>query len=120
MMQVESPYRAPRNGSVIAADGADVALVTASVVDAAGNVVPSGAGAGVNVTFSVASGPGVVLGTSAGDPADHVGAHSPTRPAFHGVVRAIVASAAPGATGVVLVSASAPGLSSATVELLAA
>ena len=83
-------------------------------------MVPSGPGASAIVTFSVSSGPGTILGTSSGDPADHVGAHSPARPAFHGRLRAVVASSARGAAGVILVTASAPGLRTATVAIVAA
>jgi beta-galactosidase len=55
---VESPYRAPRNGSVIAADGADAALLGVSVLDAAGRLCPQAA---LNVTFTV-QGPAAVYG----------------------------------------------------------
>ena len=68
------------------ANGVDVAFLHASVVDAAGRLVPSAAH---NVTFSV-SGPGAVVGTGNGDPASHVPDHAATRPAYHGKVLGIV------------------------------
>lgn len=113
---VESPYAAPRNGSVIAADGADVALIGLSIVDAAGVVCPRGA---VNISLSIA-GPGVVYGVANGNPADHSPVkNAPWRLSFHGLARAIIASSAPGATGTIVVSASAAGLQPATVALVA-
>jgi beta-galactosidase len=110
---VEGGYLPPRNASVIAAAGGDVALLGVQVLDAAGLPVPVGA---ANVSFTVA-GPGAVVGVHNGDPADH----SPTRAAwrltFHGKARAILAST--GAQGELTVTASAPGLAPASVQLLA-
>jgi beta-galactosidase len=113
---VESPYLAPRNGSVIAADGADVALIGVEVVDAAGVVCPRGA---ANISFSIA-GPGVVYGVANGDNSDHSPAKAAWRLSFHGLARAIIASSAPGATGTIAVTAIADGLQPAVVFLSAA
>jgi len=107
---VESPYRA-RNGSRIAADGADAALLGVEVLDAAGTVVPAGA---LNVSFAVA-GPAAVYGVANGDPADHSPAKASWRMTFHGRARAIVAST--GAPGAVAVTVSAPGLPPAVVGI---
>lgn len=115
---VESPFLPPRNGSVIAADGADVALVGVEVLDAAGVVCAGGAGA-VNVTFTVA-GPGRVYGVANGDPADHSPPKAPWRLSFGGRARAIIASAAAGATGDIVVTAAAPGVRPAAVTIVAA
>jgi len=112
---VESPYLPPRNGSEIAADGADVALIGVEVVDDAGVVVPGGA---ANVSFLVA-GPAVVYGVANGDPSDHSPPKADWRLTFHGRARAIVASAAPGAAGAITITANAPGLRPATVHLVA-
>jgi beta-galactosidase len=112
---VESPYQPPRNGSVIAADGADVALIGVEVLDAAGVVCPAGA---VNISFTVA-GPGAVYGVANGDPADHGPPKAAWRLSFHGRARAIINSAAPGAVGTIEVTASALGLLPATVALSA-
>ena len=112
---VESPYLPPRNGSELAADGADAALIGVEVVDSAGVVVPAGA---ANVTFSIA-GPATVFGVANGDPSDHSPPKAAWRLTFHGRARAIVASAAPGAAGAIAVTAAAPGLLPATVHLVA-
>jgi len=106
------------NGRPYAADGRDVALVRCAVVDAAGRVVP---GASNKVTFAV-SGPGAVYGVGNGDPAnltpDKVGQKDLPYggvwaiPAFMGLVRAIVQTAA-GEPGTVTVHATAPGLRAA-------
>jgi hypothetical protein len=114
LFRVESPYLPPRNGSVIAADGADVAVLTVTVVDAAGTACPRGA---LNVSFSVA-GPAEVFGVANGDPTDH----SPVkftawRLTYHGRARVLVASA--GGAGAIFVTASAPGLPPVTVGLVA-
>lgn len=104
----------------LAADGADVVLVTAAVVDAAGAVVP---GASNLLTFTV-TGPGVVYGLANGDPSDHtpdkVGDPALpfggvwARPAFMGLARAIVQSVA-GSPGSIQLAATSPGLTTGTV-----
>jgi beta-galactosidase len=111
---VEDAYRAPRNGSVIAADGADVALLGVAVEDAAGRRVPVGA---VNVTFSIA-GPAAIYGVGNGDPADHAPVKfAASRRTFHGLARVIVQST--GAPGGIVVTATAPGVLQATAALVA-
>lgn len=112
---VESPYAPPRNGSIIAADGADVALIGVEVLDASGNVCPQGA---VNISFSIA-GPGSVYGVSNGDPTDHAPVKASWRRSYHGRVRAIIASVMPAATGDIDVTMSADGLAPATVRIIA-
>ncbi len=56
----------------------DVALLRATVVDAAGVLCSSCTN---NVTFTVTSGPGLVWGTGNGDPSNHDPNHASTRPA---------------------------------------
>ena len=98
-----------------AADGGDVALLRAEVVDAQGAVVPWAAHA---ITFTV-EGEGDVYGVGNGDPADHV-PDKVGRPdlnfggvwwkkAFHGLARAFVQTRA-GAAGSIKVTAAAEGL----------
>jgi hypothetical protein len=108
------------HGRPFVADGKDVALVTASVVDAAGKVVPDA----VSVTFSV-SGPGEVYGVGNGDPAnltpDKVGQKDLPYggiwviPTYSGLVRAIVSSVAD-RPGEVVVHATAAGLQAGEVS----
>ncbi|KAF3798026.1 hypothetical protein GCG54_00003929 [Colletotrichum gloeosporioides] len=71
----------------IAVDGEDVSFVTVEVVDSDGNVVPL-----VNdrISGSVTSGPGKVVATENGHPADFTEFTSQDRKAFHGVLLAIV------------------------------
>ena len=99
------------------ADGADVAIFTVEVVDAAGVVVPD---ACVPLTFTT-SGPGSVYGVGNGDPADHtpdkVGLPDLPyggvwkRNAFMGLARAIVQTArVPKAGGVVTLTVESEGL----------
>jgi hypothetical protein len=64
-----------------------VRVTQVAVVDASGAVVPTASDV---VTFSV-SGPGMLVGTSNGDPASLVNNQSPARPTFHGLVLGVVA-----------------------------
>jgi len=112
---VESAYVA-RNGSEIAADGADVALLGVEVLDAAGVRVPR---TPLLVSFALA-GPARMYGLANGDPADHAPAKGAlARATYNGLARAIVASAAPGAAGLITVTVSAPGVAPDTVWLVA-
>jgi beta-galactosidase len=58
----------PEKGAALAATGRDVALVSVSVVDDKGRVVPTATGA--NVTFAL-EGPGRIVGLGNGDPNSH-------------------------------------------------
>lgn len=117
-LSVDAPYNGGRNGSQIAADGQDVALLRVELLDNAGVVVPN---ADVNVTFSV-SGPGTIVGVANGDPADHSPDKASWRRTFHGLARVIVGSARvepqPSTVDIVVV-AQAPGLSSSRIVLVA-
>ncbi|MGH7581898.1 MAG: beta-galactosidase GalA [Gemmatimonadales bacterium] len=70
----------------IAGDGEDVAVIDASVVDAAGRVVPT---AGDAITFSV-TGNGRLIGVGNGDPSSHEPDHAGVRSAFNGLCCAII------------------------------
>ena len=114
LLTVESPYRAPRNGSIIAADGSDAAILTVTAVDANGFRVPTAA---LNVSFTV-RGPAAVYGVINGDPADL----SPVkgvawRFTYHGLARLIISST--GGNGPILVTATSDGVSQATASLIA-
>ena len=106
--------------SLFRADGLDVALVTATVLDQDGHVVRKGVnndGLGVEVTFHV-SGSGVLLGTGNGDPSDHTREGllgSPTRRTWNGNVRAVVRSSQ--IAGEVVIQATAPGVQSASLTI---
>ncbi|MDE1148012.1 MAG: beta-galactosidase GalA [Azospirillaceae bacterium] len=95
----------------LAADGDDVAVLTVSVVDAKGNLVPEAADL---VTFAIEGG-AQLLGVGNGDPTSLEPDHATYRKAFKGLCGAIV-QAGPQA-GKVRVTAKAEGLKAATVEL---
>lgn len=98
-------------GTSLVSGCADVALVQVEVIDSRGALVPV---ASNTVTFSV-SGPGSIAGTGNGDPSSHVKDTSPTRPAFHGLVLAVIAGGS--TAGNVVVSASSPGFQSVSVTI---
>ena len=86
-LSVDSPSPASGTGAALYLDGADAALVRATIVDAAGNVCED---ATDSVTFAVLSGPGAVTGTGNGDPSNHEPNHAASRAAYPGLVRAVV------------------------------
>jgi beta-galactosidase len=97
----------------IAADGRDLAMLTARVVDKAGRIVPD-----ANEAITIQPARGLrLLGTGNGDPNSTVPDHAATRPAFHGLMQAIVQS--DGTAGPIRVAAGAPGLSGDAITLLA-
>ena len=89
----------------IAADGRDLAFVTARVTDSAGGTAPRASNA---VRFTV-TGPGELVATDNGDPTSFVAFPSAIRPAFNGLALAIV-RARPGSKGQITVRAEAEGL----------
>ncbi|KAK7757116.1 hypothetical protein SLS62_000663 [Diatrype stigma] len=98
----------------LAADGRDLAFVTVAVVDADGNPVP---GASDSITFSI-EGPGEIIATDNGDPADFVEFPSLTRDAFSGLALAVVRTRAD-QIGLITVSVAAEGLEGTTIMLQA-
>ncbi|KAH8162501.1 hypothetical protein CIB48_g5767 [Xylaria polymorpha] len=96
----------------IAGDGNDLSFITVAVVDSNGDVVPQ---ASNNVAFSV-TGPGKIVSTDNGNPADFTVFPSPSRKAFSGLVLAIVRPDA-GASGDIVVSATSSGLPNTSVTL---
>ena len=88
VLSVDSPSPLTGTGGALFLDGADAALVRASVVDAQGVLCEDASS--VRVAFTVASGPGAVWGTGNGDPANQEPNHAPSRLAYHGLVRAVV------------------------------
>lgn len=87
VLSLDAPSPRTGTGSRLYLDGADVALVRASVVDANGNVVHNSSS---NITFVVEEGPGRIAGVGNGDPADHNPNHASWKTAYHGLARAIV------------------------------
>jgi beta-galactosidase len=98
----------------ISGDGFDLSYITVTVVD--GKVVKAPR-ADNAITFSV-TGPGQIVSTDNGDPTDMTVFPSLTRKAFNGLALAIVRTKA-GASGEIIVSASAGGLAGGKVTLRA-
>ena len=111
----------PMGTTPLAADGADVAMVSVAVVDAAGVLVP---GARNLLTYTVSKGPGIIFGLANGDPSDHtpdkVGRPDLpyggvwARTAFMGRARAIVQTVRD-TPGDITLSVAADGLPTATI-----
>ena len=96
----------------ISNDGLDLSFVTVEVVDENGQVVPTAAD---EIHFS-ADGPGEIVATDNGDPADMIPFPTSTRKALSGLALAIV-RAEEGGKGSVTITAEAAGLESASVEI---
>ncbi len=97
--------------SAISADGEDVCVISATIADAQGRMVPT---ANHLVAFTV-SGPGVLIGVGNGDPRSHEPDKASSRSAFNGLCAAIVqASKTPGE---IAIAATSPGLQSGTVTV---
>jgi len=94
----------------LAPDWDDVVYVTASVVDDNGVLVP---GADPLVAFRT-TGPGVIAAVDSADNASHEPFHASERHAFQGQCLAIVKASG---AGRIAVTASAPGLAAATVNI---
>ena len=93
------------------ADGEDVILVTVSVLDSMGRVVPY---ADNRITFT-ANGAATVAGVGNGDASDHDPDRAANRKAFHGLCLAVAQAKERG--GKITFTATAPGLKSATITL---
>jgi beta-galactosidase len=100
----------------IAADGADLSVISVEIVDARGRTVPTACN---QVSFNL-SGPGRLIGMGNGDPT----CHEPDKPAsptegvrstFNGLCMAIVQSLK--TAGKIVVRASSPGLESCSLEI---
>jgi hypothetical protein len=87
LLTLDVPSAATGTGSAVYLDGEDVALVRATIVDAAGAVVHDSS---LNVTFAVTAGPAIVAGVGNGDPANQEPNRAASRSAYHGLVRGIV------------------------------
>ena len=103
--------KADRN--TITPNGSDLSFITVRVADKNGLTVPD---AGNKIIFSV-EGPGEIVGTDNGDPANMVSFASKEREAFSGLALVIVRSQK-GKPGTVKLSVSSAGLKSATVTIV--
>lgn len=98
--------------TVIAADGNDLSFITVSITDKNGLLVPV---ANNNISFSI-EGAGEIVATDNGDPANLVSFVSKEREAYFGLVLVIVRSKT-GVPGVMKLKATAPGLTTAVIEI---
>lgn len=98
----------------IKADGSDLAFITVQVTDRKGRIVPHSDNL---ISFTVI-GPGEIIATDNGDPADMTSFAAHTRKAFDGMVLVIVRPEA-GKGGIIKVSACSPGLRNSRVKVTA-
>jgi beta-galactosidase len=104
--------RAAADREIINADGKDLAFITVRVTDATGTMVPR---SNNSIEFSI-EGPGEIVATDNGDPANMVSFSSNTREAFNGLCLAIV-RAIPGKTGTIRITIKSGSLKSTTVSV---
>jgi beta-galactosidase len=97
--------------TTLAANGADISLISVKVVDAQGRTVPVATNA---VTFSV-TGPGQLLGVGNGDPSSHEPDKGEQRSAFNGLCLAIIQSSC--RQGAITVQAESRGIKSAAATI---
>jgi beta-galactosidase len=97
--------------TALAADGADLAWVAVSVVDAQGRIVPT---AGNRVRFSV-SGPGNILGVGNGDSSCYEPDKASQRSAFNGLCMVLVQTSRQ--TGDIVLTAESDGLKTVSAVL---
>ncbi|BDI30293.1 beta-galactosidase [Capsulimonas corticalis] len=95
----------------IAPDGEDLTVVEVRVVDDKGRVVPASDDL---ISFEV-TGVGHIAGVGNGNPSDHDPDQAPTRHAFHGLAAVLVAAGE--AKGAIHLTATAPGLKPASLDL---
>ena len=100
------------NRNVLNDDGTDISFITVTVVDKDGLTVPV---ANNQVTFTI-EGPGKIVATDNGDPANLVPFPSTIRETYFGKVLVIV-SAEKGKPGTIKVRASSPGLETGTIVI---
>ncbi|OTA60833.1 glycoside hydrolase family 2 protein [Hypoxylon sp. EC38] len=109
-----SQIRLVADRTSVSADGSDLSFITAEILDSSGDMVPR---ANNTISFSV-SGPGEIVATDNGNPADMTSFPSTKRDAFNGLALVIVRSKI-GTPGQVIVSATATDVAAAQVTLTA-
>lgn len=107
-----SKLRLTADRNVIEANGYDLAFITVEIVDKDGLVVPR---SNHEIVFSI-EGPGTIVATDNGNPADMTAFPSKVRNAFNGLALVIV-RAEPEKTGTIVVSANSSGLKAAKVKI---
>jgi beta-galactosidase len=98
--------------SMITADGKDLSFITLRVLDDKGIVVPQ---ANNHITFEI-SGPGEIVSTDNGDPADLISFYSKERNAFNGLALVIV-KAKSGMPGTIKITAKSNDLVTAEIRI---
>ena len=98
--------------SELVADGKDLSFITVTIVDKDGLLVPRSKN---HLKFSI-EGAGEIVATDNGDATSFESFQAPERNAYNGLALVIV-RAKPGATGAIKLTATADGLTSATVEI---
>ena len=96
-LTIMSPSPATGTGVALVADGQDTAMVSAQIVDSAGHPIsPQDPKAALNITFSIVSGGGRVLGIHSGTPHGAIDGNLQSNPegyaAHYGMVMAFVQS----------------------------
>ena len=94
----------------LAADGADLAVLSVEIQDARGRPVPTAA----NVVTLAVSGPGALIGMGNGNPNNHTPDHTDTMAAFNSLCMGLVQTRG---RGRIRVTATSPDLRGAEVEL---
>lgn len=107
-----SGIRLQADRNIISANGRDLSFITVRVTDEKGQTVPDAAQL---IRFRI-EGPGEILATDNGDPADLVSFSSKERNAYGGMALVIVRSDA-GKSGTIQLTAVADGLQTATIRL---
>jgi beta-galactosidase len=97
---------------IITADGRDLSFITVAVTDKNGLPIPN---ASNKVIFSV-EGPGYIIATDNGDPANLISFSSKERAAYSGLVLAIVRSEK-GKPGTIRITAKSQGLKTSTISI---
>jgi hypothetical protein len=97
LLTIDAPSKLTGTGEALLLDGQDAAMLRASVVDTDGVLVAT-EGA-FNVSFTVASGPGRVVGVGNGNPVSHERNRASWRSTHYGLARAVVQTTLNAATG---------------------
>jgi beta-galactosidase len=98
--------------NLISADGEDLSFITVTVTDGNGLIVPVATN---SITFNL-DGPGEIVATDNGDPADLVSFSSKERSAYSGMALVIVRSQK-GKAGELIITASSPGLKISSIKI---